>query len=152
MADENAALQTNLESGDIGQQKPLTDLWMHQNNLMWSRVRLLAGLQASALVSNYVLKDRAASFALCVAAAAATAFLIYISDVDREIRDHYRGRLKKLNFKVGLDAGERTIKLDKVFGWPVPKGVTSRLTLWIILCSMIMCDVVVLIVSLAAFR
>jgi hypothetical protein len=134
------------------QLKPLTDLWMHQNNLMWSRVRLLAALQASALVANYVLKDRAASTALCVVAAAATFFLIYISDVDRIIRDDYRERLKGFGFRIGFDRAERVSRRTHIAGFHIRTSVTASITLRVIFWAMMVCDFVVLSVSLAVFR
>jgi hypothetical protein len=82
--------------------KPLVDLYMHQNTLMWSRVRLLSGIQASALVANYVLRSVAASLGLFILAVAATLYLNYIWAVDREIRNSYWKRLDDLSFKIGL--------------------------------------------------
>ena len=83
------------------QLKPLTDLWMHQNTLMWSRVQLLSALQAATLAGNYVLHNVAASFDLFITEVIATLYLNYIWEVDREIRNSYNSRLNELGFKIG---------------------------------------------------
>jgi len=137
---------------DWAKAKLLIDLWMHQNTLMWSRVQLLAAVQGAAFTANYVLHHSFASIGVCVAAAAATCFLIYISNVDRLIRDKYSSELKKHDFQLGFTPEERSKMYVRGLGFPLRASIHAETTLLSIFWSFIIVDVVVLIASLAVFR
>lgn len=132
--------------------KSLVDLWMHQNNLMWSRVRSLSAIQAATLVANYVLHDRIASLALCFVAITATGFLIYMSDMDRMIRDKFHQQLD-YHFQLGFTPEERSNKgVNIISKFSIPATLTSKSILRIIFSSLIACDSIVLVVSVVVFR
>jgi hypothetical protein len=133
--------------------KSLVDLWMHQNNLMWSRVRSLSALQAAALVANYVLHNKFASLGLCAIAIVATGVLIYMSDVDRMIRDKFQKQLQDdYNFRLGFTPEERKIIHVYIFGsFSVPAILTSKSVLRLIFWTLMVCDGVVLVASVTAF-
>jgi hypothetical protein len=69
--------------------------------------QLLSALQGAALVANYVLKNPFASLGIYFLAILSTLYLNYIWEVDRLIRNSYAERLKRLDFKVGLEREER---------------------------------------------
>lgn len=131
--------------------KPLVDLWLHQNTLMWSRVRLLSILQASALVANYVLKNPFASVGICAIAIVATLYLNYIWEVDREIRNSYNVRLRTLGFKIGLTPDERRALRVRVVGVQIPTKFNAQNTLIGIFWALIALDALVLVTSVAAW-
>jgi hypothetical protein len=148
--------------------KPLVDLWIHQNNLMWSRVRLLSALQAGALAANYVLHNRFASILICLAAFSATCYLIYVSDIDRMIRDEYRRKLEQdHNFHFGLTSEQRQNMSVDILRFPIPENIiskipwydklkipasiTAKMTLGIIFYSFMCLDLITLLISLWVF-
>jgi hypothetical protein len=132
--------------------KPLVDLWMHQNQIMWSRVQLLIALQGAVLTANYALAHKGASIALCVAAVLASLYLIYIWGLDRLVRDKYRDKLKDYGFEIGLTADERKrLRVDVIAGIRLPPVTNARTSLLTIFWFMIVCDLIVLAVSLCIF-
>jgi len=109
--------------------KSLTDLWMHQNALMWNRIQLLSAVQAGVLASNYVLHRGLVSFFLFLVAIISTLYLNYIWEVDREIRNIYSIRLRKLGFDVGLSADERRSIRISLIGIKLPIYLSSQISL-----------------------
>ena len=86
--------------------KITSDLWIHQNLLMWNRLQTLAILQAGLLGATVTLaggKWAVLTFFTPVVAIAATFFLMHISSVDRAVRDKYRDDLKIMGITVGFD-------------------------------------------------
>jgi hypothetical protein len=131
--------------------KLLLDLWMHQNTMAWSRLRLLSAVQASALVSNYALKNSIASAAICLIAVASTLVLKYFWEVDLRIRDSYNQRLSDLGFKIGLTLDERRAVDVPLLGSSAPANITTRDWLAAIAYVLIAVDFAVLTVSWMIF-
>ena len=143
MSDERLSAQDQL--------KPLNDLWMHQNTLMWSRIQLLSVLQGAALATNYLLHNTIVSVAVFIVVVLATLYLNYIWEVDREIRNSYRERLDKLGFKVCLTDNERREIHIHIIGIRVPANLHARISLTMIFWGMLVVDAVVFVASLAVF-
>jgi len=131
--------------------KSLTDLWMHQNALMWNRIQLLSAVQAGVLASNYVLHRGLVSFFLFLVAIISTLYLNYIWEVDREIRNIYSIRLRKLGFDVGLSADERRSIRISLIGIKLPIYLSSQISLTGIFWGILVVDTCVFITSLLMF-
>ena len=85
--------------------KILSDLWIHQNRLMWDRLQLLAILQAAFLGAAYTLHVKnwpVAVFFVCLFAIVISAALMHTANIDRAIRDKHRDKLLNLGIEVRL--------------------------------------------------
>lgn len=93
--------------------KALIDLWMHQNKLMWDRLRIVGLLQFGLLGAGFYLQTRNASISggalikyypilACLTAIFATIILWHRANVDRGWRDSFQERLIAMGFVVGL--------------------------------------------------
>ena len=131
--------------------KSLTDLWMHQNALMWNRIQLLSAVQAGVLASNYVLHKSVVSIFLFIAAVISTLYLNYMWEVDHEIRNFYGARLRKLGFEVGLTADERHQMKINIVGFRLPLYLHSQISLTAIFWGMMIVDTSVFVTSLFMF-
>jgi hypothetical protein len=131
--------------------KSLTDLWMHQNALMWNRIQLLSAVQAAVLASNYVLHKGLVSLCLFVAAIISTLYLNYIWELDHEIRNMYSARLRKLGFDVGLSADERRSVRITLLGIKLPVYLNAQISLTSIFWGLLIVDTCVFVTSLFMF-
>ncbi|HXC27934.1 MAG TPA: hypothetical protein VNV38_08245 [Stellaceae bacterium] len=131
--------------------KSLTDLWMHQNALMWNRIQLLSAVQAGVLASNYVLHKGLVSIFLFLAAAISTLYLNYIWEMDHEIRNIYGARLQKLGFDVGCTADERRTIRIRLLGVGLPVYLNSQISLTGIFWAILVVDASVFVTSLFMF-
>lgn len=131
--------------------KSLTDLWMHQNALMWNRIQLLSAVQAGVLASNYVLHKGLVSIFLFLVAVISSLYLNYIWEIDHEIRNIYGERLHKLGFDVGLTADERHALQISLIGIKLPLYLNSQISLTGIFWGILVVDTCVFITSLFMF-
>jgi hypothetical protein len=131
--------------------KSLTDLWMHQNALMWNRIQLLSAVQAGVLASNYVLHKGFVSIFLYLAAMIATLYLNYMWAMDHEIRNVYGIRLRDLGFDIACSDEERHSLKISIVGVRVPVYLHSQISLTHIFLGIMVVDTVVFVVSLFMF-
>jgi len=131
--------------------KSLTDLWMHQNALMWNRIQLLSAVQAGVLASNYVLHKGFVSIFLYLAAMIATLYLNYMWEMDHEIRNVYGGRLRDLGFDVACSEEEQNSLKITILGFQIPVYLHSQISLTHIFWGIMAVDTAVFLVSLFMF-
>jgi hypothetical protein len=90
----------------------LTDLWMHQNSLMWDRLNTLGVLQVGFLGGVYAVSTEKWAAPLVLWAMAALVFLTltlwHRSDIDRCVRDKHGDRLRLMGVEVGLDMTDQS--------------------------------------------
>jgi hypothetical protein len=123
--------------------KALIDLWMHQNKLMWDRLRIVGILQFGLLGAGFYLQNRNGSVSdkgllkyypvlACLTAIFATIVLWHRASVDRRWRDSFQERLIAMGFVVGLPRS----KIDSrrffglVFLGLVAMDVVAAILLW----------------------
>lgn len=131
--------------------KSLTDLWMHQNALMWNRIQLLSAVQAGVLASNYVLHKGFVSIFLYLAGMIATLYLNYMWEMDHEIRNVYGARLRDLGFDVACTAEEQHSLKISIMGIRIPIYLHSQISLTHIFLGIMVVDTIVFLVSLFMF-
>jgi hypothetical protein len=79
------------------------DLWIHQNQLIWSRLQWFAISQVTMVSAAYTLSQWLITIGLGLVTILATLALMHITDVDRVIRNKYRDELKTYGISVGID-------------------------------------------------
>ena len=131
--------------------KSLTDLWMHQNALMWNRIQLLSAVQAGVLAANYVLHKGLVSIFLYLAAMIATLYLNYMWQMDHEIRNVYGKRLHELGFDVTCTPEESNSLKVSIVGLQIPVYLHSQISLSHIFWGMMFVDTAVFLTSLFMF-
>jgi hypothetical protein len=131
--------------------KSFTDLWMHQNALMWNRIQLLSAVQAGVLASNYVLHKGIVSIFLFLAAMISTLYLHYMWKMDHEIRNIYGLRLHDLGFEVGPTTEECHSLNVYIIGCRLPIYLHSQISLTAIFWGVILVDVSVFCTSIFMF-
>ena len=83
--------------------KSTSDLWIHQNTIMWSRIQTLAILQAGFLGIGFALRALhywALGVTACAFVMVLSVFLWHITIVDRRNRDIYATRLADMGFEL----------------------------------------------------
>jgi hypothetical protein len=84
------------------------DLWIHQNQLIWSRLQWFAISQVTMVSAAYTLSQWLITIGLGLVTMIATLALMHITNVDRVIRNKYRDELKMYGISVGIDPQQST--------------------------------------------
>ncbi len=89
------------QDADLAVCKMNLDLWIHQNNLMWSRIQSLSLSQAGFFaLASFVKSNRNLSMTICVVAVASVIALALNMIGDKLIRDQHRKSIERLGFDV----------------------------------------------------
>lgn len=90
----------------MGVGKILSDLWIHQNNLVWGRLQILYWIQfgfiGAALVAHHQVEEsfKEVAYWPCVVAACLSVLVLIVMLGDMFIRNHYRRHIEQLDVDV----------------------------------------------------